>query len=131
MFNEVSGCRCVQFVIAHTSRLLSSRGCIFVGHGLSQDFLTVNLVVPPDQIIDTVEIFHQDRMRYVSLRFLTNYVFGRDMQQDVHDSVEDARAAYALYLKALELKKEGKCDKFLQDLYVYGAARDWKLGIDD
>jgi PAB-dependent poly(A)-specific ribonuclease subunit 2 len=112
-------------------RYLCERGCIFVGHGLSQDFLTVNLVVPPDQIIDTVEIFHQDRMRYVSLRFLTNYVFGRDMQQDVHDSVEDARAAYALYLKALELKKEGKFDKFLQDLYVYGAARDWKLGIDD
>jgi PAB-dependent poly(A)-specific ribonuclease subunit 2 len=53
------------------------------------------------------------------------------MQQDVHDSVEDARAAYALYLKALELKKEGKFDKFLQDLYVYGAARDWKLGLDD
>lgn len=107
------------------------RGCIFVGHGLSQDFLTVNLVVPPDQIIDTVEIYHQDRMRWISLRFLTNYVFGRDMQQDVHDSVEDARAAHALYLKALELKREGMFDKFLQDLYVYGAARDWKLGVDE
>lgn len=117
--------------VCDCSHVVSFRGCIFVGHGLSQDFLTVNLVVPPDQIIDTVEIFHQDRMRYVSLRFLTNYVFGRDMQQDVHDSIEDARAAHALYLKALELKKQGKLDKFLQDLYVYGAARDWKLGVDD
>lgn len=58
-------------------------------------------------------------------------MFGRDMQQDVHDSVEDARAAHALYLKALELKKEGKFDKFLRDLYAYGAARDWKLGVDE
>ena len=109
----------------------SSSGCIFVGHGLTQDFLTVNLVVPPDQIIDTVEIYHQDQMRWISLRFLTNYVFGRDMQQDVHDSIEDARAAYELYLKAIELKKEGRFAKFLQELYVYGAARDWKLGVDE
>lgn len=106
-------------------------GCIFVGHGLTQDFLTVNLVVPLDQIIDTVEIYHQDRMRWISLRFLTNYVFGRDMQQDVHDSIEDARAAYELYLKALELKEEGTFGKFMQELYVYGASRDWKLGIDE
>ena len=106
-------------------------GCIFVGHGLTQDFLMVNLVVPPDQIIDTVEIYHQDRMRWISLRFLTNYVFGRDMQQDVHDSIEDACAAYQLYLKAMELKKEGRFAKFLQELYAYGAARDWKLGIDE
>jgi PAB-dependent poly(A)-specific ribonuclease subunit 2 len=102
-----------------------------VGHGLTQDFLTVNLVVPPDQIIDTVEIYHQDRMRWISLRFLTNYVFGRDMQQDVHDSIEDARAAYELYLKAIELKKQGTFGNFMQELYVYGAARDWKLGIGE
>jgi PAB-dependent poly(A)-specific ribonuclease subunit 2 len=53
------------------------------------------------------------------------------MQQDVHDSIEDARAAYELYLKALELKEEGTFGKFMQELYVYGASRDWKLGIDE
>ena len=30
-------------------RYLMERGCIWVGHGLSQDFLTANLYVPPFQ----------------------------------------------------------------------------------
>jgi PAB-dependent poly(A)-specific ribonuclease subunit 2 len=105
-------------------------GCIFVGHGLCQDFLMVNLVVPNHQIIDTVEIFHQDRMRYISLRFLANYILGRDMQQDTHDSLEDAMAAYEIYMKALELKKTGKFKKVLNELYEHGRKTDWKLGVD-
>ena len=40
-------------------RYLQDQGCIFVGHGLRQDFATVNIAVPPNQILDTVEIFHQ------------------------------------------------------------------------
>lgn len=106
------------------------RGCIFVGHGLSQDFLMVNLVVPSQQVIDTVEIFHQERMRYISLRFLANYILGRDMQRDTHDSVEDAMAAFEIYLKALELKKNGQFTKALNDLYEHGRKTDWKLGVD-
>lgn len=90
----------------------------------------VNLVVPNQQIIDTVELYHQDRMRYISLRFLANYVLGRDMQQDTHDSVEDALAAYELYLKAMELKKSNQFDKLLGDLYEYGRKTDWKLGVE-
>ena len=90
----------------------------------------VNLVVPNQQIIDTVEMFHQERMRYISLRFLTNYILGRDMQTDTHDSVEDAMAAYELYLKALELKKSGTFAKTLNELYEYGRKTDWKLGVD-
>lgn len=111
-------------------RFLMEQGCIFVGHGLRQDFATVNLVVPPSQILDTVEIFHQPGMRYISLRFLTNYVLGRDMQQDVHDSVEDALAAFELYEKALEWKEAGVFDQKLQDIYFHGQKTDWKLGID-
>jgi PAB-dependent poly(A)-specific ribonuclease subunit 2 len=91
----------------------------------------VNLVVPNQQIIDTVEIFHRKKMRYISLRFLTNYILKRDMQQDTHDSVEDALAAYELYLKACELKEEGKFDMVLSDLYEYGRKTDWKLGVDE
>lgn len=90
----------------------------------------VNLVVPNHQIIDTVEIFHKDRMRYISLRFLTNYILSRDMQQDTHDSLEDALAAYELYLKARTLKKEGHFEKVLNDLYEYGRKTEWKLGVD-
>lgn len=112
-------------------RYLLDQGCIFVGHGLKQDFSTVNLVVPPNQILDTVKIFHLPGRRYVSLRFLANFVFGRDMQQDTHDSVEDARAAYELYCKALEWKKEGIWEKSLQELYSYGEKTSWKLGMKD
>lgn len=112
-------------------RFLLERGCIFVGHGLKQDFATVNLIVPPHQILDTVEIFHQPGARYVSLRFLANYVLGRDMQQDTHDSVEDARAAFELYRKALEWKKDGVWEQRLQDMYSYGEKTSWKIGVGE
>lgn len=110
-------------------RYLMERGCIFLGHGLTKDFMNVNLVVPPHQIIDTVEIFHQRGMRYISLRFLVNYVLNRDMQQDIHDSVEDALAAFELYEKYLEWKQEGVFEKKLQGIYTYGSQTDWKLGV--
>ena len=110
-------------------RYLLDQGCIFVGHGLKQDFSTVNLIAPPNQILDTVKIFNIPGRRYVSLRFLVNFVLGRDMQQDTHDSVEDARAAYELFCKALEWKKEGIWEKSLQALYSYGEKTSWKLGM--
>lgn len=112
-------------------RYFMERGCIFVGHGLRQDFAMVNLIVPPDQIIDTVEIFHQPGMRYISLRFLANCVLGRDMQQDIHDSVEDALASFELYEKALQWKAQGIFGKKLQEIYTHGTKNDWKLGLDE
>jgi PAB-dependent poly(A)-specific ribonuclease subunit 2 len=51
------------------------------------------------------------------------------MQQDTHDSIEDARAAYDLYLVAVELTKEGKFKQKLIDLYDYGERIDWKIGV--
>ncbi len=108
----------------------SNRGCIFVGHGLSQDFRVINICIPPNQIIDTAEIYHQPNQRYISLRYLTNFVLGRDMQQEVHDSIEDARAAHELYIKALNLKKEGKFNEYLIDLYATGHTTQFKLGVE-
>lgn len=110
-------------------RYLMEQGCIFVGHGLRQDFATVNLQVPPNQILDTVEIYHQPGMRYISLRYLANHVLGRDMQQDVHDSVEDALAAFELYEIALRWKQEEVFDQKLQEIYSHGQKTDWKLGV--
>jgi PAB-dependent poly(A)-specific ribonuclease subunit 2 len=112
-------------------RYLMDQGCIFLGHGLRQDFANANLVVPPHQILDTVEIFHQPGMRYISLRFLANCVLKRDMQQDIHCSVEDASAAFELYEKALEWKQQGIFDKKLQEIYTYGSQTDWKLGVSN
>lgn len=107
------------------------RGCIFLGHGLSQDFRTVNLFVPPDQVIDTVEIYHKDHSRYISLRFLANFVLRHDMQQDVHDSVEDARAAYELYKMAQEMSAAGTFEAFLDRLYEEGKRADWRVGVEE
>jgi len=53
-----------------------------------------------------------------------------DMQTDVHDSVEDALAAFELYQKSIELKKNGEWEKVLNDLYAFGQKNDWKLGMD-
>ncbi len=111
-------------------RSLLERRCIFLGHGLSTDFLTANLFVPPHQIIDTVELYHKDRHRFISLRFLANYVLGRDTQQDVHDSVEDAMTANELFQRAKELMANGSFPRFLDELYENGQRVNWKLGID-
>jgi PAB-dependent poly(A)-specific ribonuclease subunit 2 len=110
-------------------RFLVEQECIFVGHGLSSDFSTVNLFVPPSQIIDTVEIYKLEKRRHISLRFLANYVLKRDMQQDTHDSIEDARTAYELYKQAHELIVKNEFGNFLRDLYQYGDRTEWRLGI--
>eukprot|EP00525_Craspedostauros_australis_P010008 CAMPEP_0198119356 /NCGR_PEP_ID=MMETSP1442-20131203/25288_1 /TAXON_ID= /ORGANISM="Craspedostauros australis, Strain CCMP3328" /LENGTH=233 /DNA_ID=CAMNT_0043777807 /DNA_START=26 /DNA_END=727 /DNA_ORIENTATION=- len=108
-------------------RYLLEQGVLFLGHGLRKDFAIVNLAVPPTQILDTVEIFHQPKQRYISLRFLANHVLGRDMQQDIHDSVEDAMAAFELYDIAVQWKKAGEFDRKLQELYMLGNSTEWKL----
>lgn len=60
-------------------RCLVERGCIFVGHGLQQDFWTANLAIPASQIIDTVDLYHKKAQRFISLRFLTNFVLKREL----------------------------------------------------
>ena len=49
------------------------------------------------QVIDTVFLFHFKRQRKLSLRFLASYVLQEDIQQNTHDSIEDARTAIKLY----------------------------------
>jgi len=108
-------------------RYLMERGCIFVGHGLSEDFKQINICIPPNQVIDTAEIYHQPASRYISLRYLTNYVLKRDMQQDVHDSVEDARAALELYKRAMQLRKDGTFDDYISQLYKEGQNTQFRV----
>ncbi|KAG0202360.1 poly(A)-specific ribonuclease [Mortierella sp. GBA30] len=108
-------------------RVLVDMGCIFVGHGLRQDFRIINILVPPEQVKDTVDIFHiKNRQRKISLRFLVWYLLHQDIQSETHNSIEDARTALALYKKYLELKKNGLFQDVLEDIYNEGRKTNWK-----
>ncbi len=62
-------------------RLLVDRGCIFIGHGLKKDFRIINIFVPPNQVIDTVALYHSpNHPRRLSLRFLSWFLLKIDIQ---------------------------------------------------
>ena len=85
------------------------------------------------QVIDTVNIFHIRGRRKISLKYLTWKVLGQRMQMSEfgHDSVEDSRAALALYDKHVESKAgpNGGSDwnEFLQTLYSEGQQVQFKV----
>jgi len=57
-----------------------------------------DIYVPPEQIIDTVQIFFiKNRQRKISLRFLAWYLLKQDIQVETHDSIEDARTVIYYY----------------------------------
>ncbi|TFK76563.1 hypothetical protein BDN72DRAFT_785586 [Pluteus cervinus] len=102
-------------------RLLVDRGCIFIGHGLSKDFRIINIFVPPEQVIDTVDLyFLPSRQRRLSLRFLSWIVLDQTIQTDTHDSIEDARSALNLYNKYIEFEEEGIFNEKLDEVYKEG-----------
>eukprot|EP01090_Pellita_catalonica_P019138 TRINITY_DN6394_c0_g1_i1.p1 TRINITY_DN6394_c0_g1~~TRINITY_DN6394_c0_g1_i1.p1 ORF type:complete len:474 (+),score=72.40 TRINITY_DN6394_c0_g1_i1:213-1424(+) len=107
-------------------RYLVDSGCIFVGHGLNRDFRVINIIVPDDQVRDTVELYHLDRQRKISLRFLASYLLSLDIQSTTHCSTEDARTALVLYKVYLKRKKTGKFDSLLAEIYKAGRSKNWK-----
>lgn len=109
-------------------RYLADAGCTFIGHGLKKDLKMINIMVPPQQMIDTVELFHFKRQRKLSLRFLAAFLLGIDIQSKTHDSIEDARVAVLLYNKYKELKAKGDSvfvEKLL-DAYRMGKLYGWE-----
>ncbi|KDR81497.1 hypothetical protein GALMADRAFT_239478 [Galerina marginata CBS 339.88] len=102
-------------------RLLVDCGCIFIGHGLSKDFRIINIYVPPEQVIDTVDLyFLKSRQRRLSLRFLSWYILGEHIQTDTHDSIEDARSALRLYNAYQQFEEQGIFDQKLEEIYREG-----------
>jgi PAB-dependent poly(A)-specific ribonuclease subunit 2 len=106
-------------------RHLVDAGCVFVGHGLKKDFRMINIVVPPSQVVDTMDLFYSGRGRRLSLRFLSAYLLGAAIQGGSHDSVEDAVAALRLYRAYRGLAEEGRVEGALREMMEWGAAHGW------
>ncbi|KAI0094078.1 PAB-dependent poly-A-specific ribonuclease subunit PAN2 [Irpex rosettiformis] len=114
-------------VVYKKLRLLVDQGCIFIGHGLSKDFRIINIFVPPEQVIDTVDLyFIKARQRRLSLRFLSWYVLKEDIQIDTHDSIEDALSALRLYKAYIKFEAEGTFDQKLEEVYREGKQYNFK-----
>ena len=85
------------------------------------------MYVPPEQVIDTVDLFRLPRQRLIALRFLAGCLLGQNIQSETHDSIEDARTALLLYKKYRDLQAENKFDAVLQGIYQQGHASGWKI----
>lgn len=107
--------------------LLLNLGCIFIGHGLPKDFRTINIHVPKSQVLDTVDLFYiRARQRKLSLRFLAWYLLKEDIQQENHDSIEDARTALRLWRKYEEFRDAGLVETMVEEVYREGKKWGYK-----
>lgn len=110
--------------------ILLNSGTKFVGHALVNDFRTINLYVPPSQVVDTFNLFYdRDRngLRRLSLKFLMWAVLGEHVQTGNHDSVQDAQSALRLYRKYQELLAEGTLDETLADVATKGQKHNYRV----
>lgn len=87
----------------------------------------INLMVPPEQVIDTVTLFRLPHQRNVSLRFLAWHFLGNKIQSQTHDSVEDAHAALKLYQCYKKLEVDGNLQLKLEELYKCGKEMNWMV----
>ncbi|KAK9461603.1 ubiquitin carboxyl-terminal hydrolase-domain-containing protein [Lipomyces oligophaga] len=110
--------------------LLLNLKVVFVGHGLINDFRTINIQVPKQQVIDTLDIYYiKSRQRKLSLRFLAWYLLHENIQAITHDSIEDAKTALFLYNKYEEFIQQGGPEAFddlLNEIYTEGRAVNFK-----
>lgn len=88
---------------------------------LGLELTFADIYVPPEQVIDTVDLyFLKTRQRRLSLRFLSWFVLGEHIQQETHDSIEDARSALRLYNAFQAFEEQGIFDQKLEELYKEG-----------
>ncbi|KAF2262002.1 PAB-dependent poly(A)-specific ribonuclease subunit PAN2 [Lojkania enalia] len=101
--------------------LLLNLGCVFVGHSLANDFRTINIHVPKKQVVDTVDLFFKPSLhRKLNLKFLAWCVLKEKIQEDTHDSIEDATTALKLWRKYEEFVDAGVLEEMLNDIYAKG-----------
>ncbi|KAJ4371394.1 poly(A)-specific ribonuclease [Neocucurbitaria cava] len=107
--------------------LLLNLGCVFVGHSLANDFRTINIHVPKSQVVDTSNLFFKsDFRRKLNLKFLAWCVLKEKIQEDTHDSIEDATTALKLWRKHQEFVDAGVLEQMLNDIYATGSQMRFK-----
>lgn len=96
---------------------------------MQKDFETANVFVPPEQILDTVELWRLPSQRKIKLRFLASHILQSDIQDDIHDSIEDAKTALSLFRKYEVVKSKGEEEltATLNDLYQHGNKVNWMI----
>ena len=101
--------------------ILLNLGCVFVGHALANDFRTINIHVPKKQVVDTFDLFFKPSLhRKLNLKFLAWCVLKEKIQEDTHDSIEDATTALKLWRKYEEFVDAGVLEQMLNDIYATG-----------
>lgn len=83
--------------------------------------LTRDIFVPPEQVMDTVNIYSvPGQKRKLSLRFLSWFLLKKDIQTSTHDSIEDARHALLLYKLYQEFERDGRFADVMEDIFNEG-----------
>ncbi|KAF6062794.1 Ubiquitin carboxyl-terminal hydrolase family protein [Candida albicans] len=119
-----------QLSLARISKIvvILNLGVIFVGHGLYNDFRTINLQVPERQIRDTAVIYYKsDFKRQLSLKFLAYVMLKEKVQSGNHDSIEDANTALLLYKKYQNLYNKEDFESILNYIYSEGQQLRFKV----
>ncbi|KAJ9099926.1 hypothetical protein QFC21_003931 [Naganishia friedmannii] len=117
----------VDYLTEYSGINVVDLGCVFIGHGLPKDFRTINIFVPPEQVVDTVILYYEPaRHRKLSLRFLAWFLLKQDIQLAEHDSIEDARSALLLYKKYLDFIEEGRFKDVMEDIFDAGKRLGFK-----
>ena len=116
--------------------LLLQLGCVFVGHGLSKDFLEINMHVPKEQIVDTVALFRQrENKRRLRLALLAEILLREEVQTGNHDSIEDARTALRLWRKWQEFEDAGIVEQMVNQTYREASTTNfqprWEYGMKE
>ena len=87
----------------------------------------LNIIIPSHQVFDTVELFSLPNQRKLGLRFLALHVLQTNIQQDTHDSIEDARTALQLYHAYMDMKQKGQLNQCIHQLYEIGHRNGFKV----